>query len=401
MREPTNPLTRAISGSGALCYAILRALEFHACWLPRAVSTELKITLGQRTGTLGWALSLAHLRFSELTADTRLLAPIGLEEAFVRRVNVDGDLAIQAASDQIIGLLGTFIAQSRERRLMDYLEKVLNGPSDALEMTLAAHFPEPSSPYSLALSGPTVTYAHSLPIPVTVDSPRRAHELEPRRGDEPPWASLIGTPEGRAQILHDVFADIELSAMEVCAASIVRFRDLPMAFKVDMARQCWDEARHAQACLLRCKELGLPAVGFRYSLKVWDRWMAGRDAIECLCIEQLVQEGNALDSVQSLARSFHAAGDVRSAALLAMFGRDEELHTAIGNKWVTMAAESSDRAYETRVRDAAERIGLTVPGHAPVALEARRRGGFPEPFLRKITSAERSSETPYLPQARS
>lgn len=388
MLEPTSPLTRAISGSGALCYVFVRALEFHACWLPRTASTELKLTLGQRIGTLGWALSLIHLRFSELTADTRLLAPIELEEAFGRLVNVDGDHAIQAASEQITGLLGAFIAIMREQRLADDMEMILNGPSDVLETTLAVHFPKPVSPCPISMYGPIVTYTLSLPVPETLASPRRASILEPRQGNEPTWASLIRSPEGRAQILHDVFADIELSAMEVCAASIVRFRNQPIAFKTDMARQCWDEARHAQACLLRCVELGPPAVGLRYSLKVWDRWMSGRDAIECLCIEQLVQEGNALDSVQALARSFHAVGDVRSAHLLSMFGRDEEIHTAIGNKWVTLAAEASpDRPYEARVRAAAERIGLTVPGHAPVALEARRRGGFPEPFLRDITTA--------------
>jgi uncharacterized ferritin-like protein (DUF455 family) len=337
---------------------------------------------------LGWALSLAHLRFTELTADTRLLAPVGLEDAFERLTMVEGDPGIHAASDQITELLGAFIAASPERRLADPLETVLNGPSKILEATLAAHFPKPASPRPISMFGPIVTYSLTLPVPETVASPQRAPELEPRQGNEPTWASLIESPGGRAQILHDIFADIELSAMEVCAASIVRFRDLPIAFKTDMARQCWDEARHARACLLRCDELGPPAVGLRYSLKVWDRWMAGRDAIECLCIEQLVQEGNALDSVQALSRSFHAVGDVRSAHLLSMFGRDEELHTAIGNKWVTMAAEASpDRPYEVRVRDAAERIGLTVPGHAPVAMEARRRGGFPEPFLRSITPA--------------
>ncbi|WP_036140888.1 DUF455 family protein [Luteibacter sp. 9135] len=388
MPEHTNPLIRAISGSGALCYVFVRALEFHACWLPRAASTELKLTLGQRIGKLGWALSLAHLRFTELTADTRLLAPTGLEEEFERLTMVEGDHAIHAASDQMTELLGAFLAASRERRLADHLETVLNGPSEVLEATLAAHFPKPSCPCPISMSGPIVIYALSLPVPATLASPRRAPDLEPRQGNEPTWASLIESPEGRAQILHDVFADIELSAMEVCAASIVRFRDLPIAFKVDMARQCWDEARHAQACLLRCDEIGRPAVGLRYSLKVWDRWMAGRDAIECLCIEQLVQEGNALDSVQALSRSFCAVGDFRSAHLLSMFGRDEELHTAIGNKWVTMAAKASpDRPYGARVRDAAERIGLTVPGHAPVAIDARRRGGFPETFLREITSA--------------
>jgi uncharacterized ferritin-like protein (DUF455 family) len=166
--------------------------------------------------------------------------------------------------------------------------------------------------------------------------------------------------------------------MEVCATAIVRFREMPVDFKLDMARQTWDEARHARACLVRSEELGALAVGHRYPLKVWDRWMPGRDVPERLCIEQLVQEGNALDSVHALAASFAAVGDDRSANLLRFFGRDEELHTAIGNKWVGLAVDNgSVMSYVDQVQLAAERIGMTVPGHAPVAGQARRYLGVP------------------------
>ncbi|WP_413626202.1 DUF455 family protein [Luteibacter sp. Lutesp34] len=386
------PLVSAISDSGALCYALLRIVEFHAAWLPRAASTELKIELGYRIGKLGSALASAHLRFTELTTDVRLLAPICLEHGIVEVLHAETDETIAAASNLLLTLVGSFVRALIAGRNRDPLFEVLDGPGATLLAGLAAQFPASAAPWPTPSHGTTVLYGNALPIPQAASSPSRAWELEPRRGDEPSWAALIGTPGGRAQILYDIFADIELSAMEVCAASLVRFRELPVQFKIDMARQCWDEARHASACLIRSEELGGPSIGRRYSLKVWDRWAAGRDVIECLCIEQLVQEGNALDSVESLASSFRATGDARSADLLKVFGRDEELHTAIGNKWVNaIAGMGPDLSFGQRLRNAAQRIGLTVPGHAPVAFEARRRGGFPESFLQELASVNRSA----------
>lgn len=387
MVSPMSPLIGAMTAAGGLCFGLIRSMELYACWLPRVVSTDSKIAMGYELGNFGCQLRAAHDRLRELTDDPRVLGPRPLEEQFRALLDADGDAGILAAAAKARELVEGLARNYALAIEADPLARALDGPGLILSTRLTGNvFPRPKSVGGA--SGMTVVYGATLPIPHVATVPSRDEVLEARRGDEPAWADLIVSPAGRAQILHDVFADIELSAMEVCATAIVRFREMPVDFKLDMARQTWDEARHARACLIRSEELGGPAVGRRYSLKVWDRWMAGRDVLECLCIEQLVQEGNALDSVHALAASFAAAGDHRSANLLRFFGRDEELHTAIGNKWVGLAvSDMAGMSYAEQIHSAAERIGMSVPGHAPVAVKARRRGGFPETFLQAITRA--------------
>jgi uncharacterized ferritin-like protein (DUF455 family) len=62
---------------------------------------------------------------------------------------------------------------------------------------------------------------------------------EPLRKDSPALESRL------QQRIHGIFVG-ELQALEGAARSIWDFPEAPWEFKMNMARQCWDEARHVQ-----------------------------------------------------------------------------------------------------------------------------------------------------------
>jgi uncharacterized ferritin-like protein (DUF455 family) len=63
-------------------------------------------------------------------------------------------------------------------------------------------------------------------------------------------------PDGQQQFVHSLM-DAELCAAELTARSSHEHPDMPWDFHVDMARQCWDEIRHAEVLdRLMATELG-------------------------------------------------------------------------------------------------------------------------------------------------
>ena len=62
---------------------------------------------------------------------------------------------------------------------------------------------------------------------------------EPLRPNQP------GTEDRLAMRMHGIFVG-ELQALEGAGRSLWDFPDSPWEFKLNMARQCWDEARHVQ-----------------------------------------------------------------------------------------------------------------------------------------------------------
>ena len=62
---------------------------------------------------------------------------------------------------------------------------------------------------------------------------------EPLRPDDPAATTRL------QMRMHGIFVG-ELQALEGAGRSLWDFPDAPWEFKMNMARQCWDEARHVQ-----------------------------------------------------------------------------------------------------------------------------------------------------------
>jgi hypothetical protein len=120
--------------------------------------------------------------------------------------------------------------------------------------------------------------------------------------------------------------DAALCAAELTARNSHEHPDMPWDFHVDMARQTWDEIRHAEIFdHLMATELGCHwgdyPVAFGDFRSVYARDLPGRLAVFDGISEQLAQQRNELAGQDELARVFDQ--------LLA----DEDQHTRSAARW--------------------------------------------------------------------
>lgn len=199
-----------------------------------------------------------------------------------------------------------------------------------------------------------------------------------------PVEQLFANLEEKKKMLHFLIMDIELNIMEVCSENIIKYPDMPVEFKYDMARQIWDESRHAQFLIQRYEELGGRLGDYPVSHIAWKADQKGQDLMEKLIIQQIIGEGNGMDAAQVTMRALRETGDTRTAELINFQNADEALHCGIGNKWVLRLLGDDEEAYKKKISKVSQKIGRYIPGSAPVDFAGREKAGFPASFLADI-----------------
>ncbi len=179
--------------------------------------------------------------------------------------------------------------------------------------------------------------------------------------------------------LHQNLTELELPTMEACGRLILQSGRMPWAFTVDMARQCWDEARHAQAFMDRLQNIGGRVGMFAHSHTLWDMTADQPLAVQ-LAIHQRIGEWVGVDGALWNADRFRSLADHATADLLEFVARDEITHVAIGNRWIRWL-HSDDAEIDVVVRQALHRraaFGKSVGGPPvfPFNRWACERAGF-------------------------
>ncbi|HKA14576.1 MAG TPA: ferritin-like domain-containing protein [Myxococcota bacterium] len=185
----------------------------------------------------------------------------------------------------------------------------------------------------------------------------------------------------RAQ-LHGIFVG-ELQALEAASRTLWDFPDAPWEFKMNMARQCWDEARHVQIYEKLIHHVGgelgeFPENTFLYETScVEDPVLRVAGVNRCL-------EGLACDAFRSLIEYGRANGEAIIEQAIDFVLADELTHVRFGSDWV----KEFTRDDPERARRAAEFQRETDTrfsfGTRAVAREERIEAGFTEDELREL-----------------
>ncbi|MGD0679803.1 MAG: DUF455 family protein [Polyangiaceae bacterium] len=164
----------------------------------------------------------------------------------------------------------------------------------------------------------------------------------------------LSSPEARPAliaVLHRMLTDVEIRNVENCARLILESAEMPWAFVVDMARQCWDEARHGLAFLRRITELGGRFGDHPISSYLW--FMGSDQPTDVrLAVQQRIGEWSGVEGALWHTRQFVDAGDERTAAIWEFVAQDEIGHVAFGNKWLRHLSGNDDAAV-SRIHDRA------------------------------------------------
>jgi hypothetical protein len=170
-------------------------------------------------------------------------------------------------------------------------------------------------------------------------------------------------PEEQKHFFHGLM-DAELCAAELMARNSHEHPDMPWDFHVDMARQCWDEIRHAEvhdalmATELDCHWGDYP-IGFSYFKSVYAYDLLGR-----LVLFNGTSEQKAMWRHSHRRKVLIELGQEKVARVFDYLLADEVPHVHNGKRWGTHLLGGDEAAYRDKLREL--RAGLDATGQ-PVA----------------------------------
>jgi uncharacterized ferritin-like protein (DUF455 family) len=207
--------------------------------------------------------------------------------------------------------------------------------------------------------------------------------------------------------MHGICAG-EFQAMEAAGRTLYDFPDAPWEFQLDMARQVWDESRHAEIYMKLLEYVGSYYGEFPEGEVLWSCTQAEDPAARVAGINRGL-EGLACDVFEQLIRLAQNMGDEVIERSVDYVLADEITHVRMGSKWMRKLTEgdperlkraqafqdSIDEVFNfgsgrTSVADATQikqRIGekeFDIDGGITIAREARLLAGFTEEEIDRL-----------------
>lgn len=191
----------------------------------------------------------------------------------------------------------------------------------------------------------------------------------------------MSNAQGRNVQLHAV-AHIELNAIDLAFDLAGRFvdADLPDAFIDDWIQVGADEARHFLMLADRLEELGMMYGDLPAHDGLWQAAYDTRDdLLGRLAIVPLVLEARGLDVTPKMIEKFEAAGDDKSAKLLAIIFEDEKTHVLAGTRWFHHLCDTAKKDPKLAFQ---EKLDAYFTGRLkpPFNDAARHQAGLPKSY---------------------
>jgi len=177
----------------------------------------------------------------------------------------------------------------------------------------------------------------------------------------------VPTEEEELKHYFHALLDAELTAAEIIALNSHEFPDMPFKFHLDMARQTWDEIRHAQihdrALVDMNAAWGDYPVTFKFFRKVYANGL-----LERLILFNRQSEGNAMWRHNRRKQVLIEKGEPKLAQVFDYLLADEVAHVANGVNWGTYLLGGDKRKFIDKVKE--------VTQQHTVAPEADKRGNL-------------------------
>jgi hypothetical protein len=360
-------------------FHVLRELVHLSCGhLALEPRFEVKALLGDHLHDYASAVSKIHRRLYELrTPSDYPGAPSPELAALLDRANdADTHDYLEIAYGE---LKPTLIAALRIH--LEHLDPLLDEPSLRL-ITQLLHRQERHTAELPAAGRPVFDDLGTLPLRLRETRPLRVMPplVQPARdafvevteegdpyltddlyvnGDE---NHVPTEPEEQKHFFHGLM-DAELCAAELMARNSHEHPDMPWDFHVDMARQTWDEIRHAEvhdrlmATELDCHWGDYP-VGFGYFKSIYALDLLGR-----LALFNGTSEQKAMWRHSHRRKVLVELGQERIADVFDYLLADEVPHVHNGTRWGTHLLGGDEHAYREKVRDlrqGLDRTGMPV-----------------------------------------
>lgn len=205
-------------------------------------------------------------------------------------------------------------------------------------------------------------------------------------------------PVHRCQRLHREYNQ-EVQSLEIAAACLSDFPDAPWELRFELARQCWDEARHAALLYQRLTANGgskgqYPIANLGWSVVTMLDSLAAR-----LAIQHRTFEAGSLDIGAVAISTFRDLGDESTAEVLEVIEADEIPHVRFGNDWVKRLSDAEPRTVLQIAAAVAwlKRVVAATGGRPlheiPTESTARELAGFTQAEIGEVVRQEQAFNT--------
>jgi uncharacterized ferritin-like protein (DUF455 family) len=183
--------------------------------------------------------------------------------------------------------------------------------------------------------------------------------------------------------LHGIFVG-ELQALEAASRTLWDFPDAPWEFKMNMARQAWDEARHVQVYEKLIEHVGGEIGEFPENTFLFEVSCSEDPVMRVAGVNRCL-EGLACDAFRSLIEYGKHHGDDVIAQSVDYVLADELTHVRFGSDWVKQfTAGDLEKAREAKEFQKETDRRFAFGGGRAVAKEERLEAGFTEEELEEL-----------------
>jgi hypothetical protein len=359
-------------------FHVLREIvHLHCGWLPLEPSFARKYALGEHLYDDARAVSKVKRRLYELRHPSDYPGAPGRDLAALldRVAGADGPedyvrIAYEEAKPALIHAL---------RLHVDTLDPLTDEPSERLLRQVLARQERHVAELGAATAGAARDIG-ALELSLRAQ-PRPLRILPPL--DEPARDAFIAvSPEGDPYLREELYVndpdenhvptdreeqrhffhglmDAELCAAELMARNSHEHPEMPWDFHVDMARQVWDELRHARVHdALMKDELGCAwgdyPIGFSYFKSVYSFDLLGR-----LALFNGTSEQKAMWRHSHRRKVLVELGQERIARVFDYLLADEVPHVHNGVRWGSYLLGGDERAYREKVRELRQGLDRT------------------------------------------
>ncbi len=191
--------------------------------------------------------------------------------------------------------------------------------------------------------------------------------------------------------MHGIYVG-ELQALEGAGRSLWDFPDAPWEFKMNMARQCWDETRHVQIYEKLLEHVGGTPGMFPESTFLFECACADDPALRVAGVNRGL-EGLACDVFRDMIRFAEEIGDEKMRQAIDYVLADELTHVRFGSEWVKEFTKDDPARFQ-RAQDFRKQVDKQFnfggarserkDSAIPIAFEDRREAGFTEAELTEL-----------------
>jgi uncharacterized ferritin-like protein (DUF455 family) len=135
----------------------------------------------------------------------------------------------------------------------------------------------------------------------------------------------------------------EIQSLEISAQTLIDFPAAPWDLRLQLARQCWDETRHARLFYRSLVELGGRKGEFPIANHEWSVVCALDSLPARLTVQNRTFEGGSLDTLRKAGETLRQNGEENIAEVMETVLADEILHVRFANQWINRLRQENPR----------------------------------------------------------